>query len=168
MKLFYNTIHIVSKIALPLTFVSALSSCNYSASPHKIITENKGTKPGKENDRGRSGDPEGVSFALLHKNIFATRCKRCHQGSAAPKGLDLSSPEVAYNLLVNKVSSDRPNVLRVSPGENDPSKSYLLAKLISSGEFRKQPRMPLGGNPYLSDEELTAISDWIAEGAKFN
>jgi mono/diheme cytochrome c family protein len=87
--------------------------------------------------------------------IFATRCAKCHspQGlmGPAPEGYLLNSYEGALS------ASDR---VRIVPGQ--PLASELLRRI--RGHAR--PRMPFDGPPYLSDAEITLISDWIAAGAR--
>ena len=91
-------------------------------------------------------------------DIFENSCafSGCHSGSASPKGLDLSE-DFAASSLVGKPSSERPNVLRVKPG--DPVNSYLIMKLRGSGDIDGD-RMPKGGQP-LSDFEIGVIESWI-------
>jgi len=67
----------------------------------------------------------------------------------------------AYDELVNKASTEKPDMLRVNPGK--PDESYLIHKLegrhgIVGG------RMPLASTP-LKEEELSLIRIWIEGGA---
>lgn len=106
----------------------------------------------------------GPSFAQVVDEILGRRgCTlgSCHGGGAG--GLALT-PSVAGNYanLVNVPSSDRPAVLRVTPG--DAANSYLIMKLegTGSGEI-----MPLNAAP-LSATDLNNIKDWINAGAANN
>ena len=86
--------------------------------------------------------------------IFAQRCVKCHTDGgirgAPPEGLRLGT---------------RADILRggermvVVPGV--PAASDVVRRI--KGQSR--PRMPLDGPPFLTDEEIRLISDWIAQGA---
>ena len=52
----------------------------------------------------------------------------------------------------------------VVPGR--PCDSVLVQKISGSPPFGA--RMPLGGPPYLSEDEQQLVRDWIAEGARDN
>jgi hypothetical protein len=48
----------------------------------------------------------------------------------------------------------------VVPG--DPEKSALVLRVMGA----KEPRMPMTGPPWLSDEEVKILESWIKDGAK--
>lgn len=73
-------------------------------------------------------------------------------------GLDLSTHRGA---LAGGVRSGSSNVL---PGR--PCDSVLYKKVSPGPPFGG--RMPLNGPPFLSDEEIGLVHDWIAEGAEDN
>jgi hypothetical protein len=81
----------------------------------------------------------------------------CHGASG---GLSLSSA-VSFSNLVNTPSGGVPAVDRVEPG--DPENSYLIWKLEGRAGIVGS-RMPLGG-PFLSQEQVDLIRDWIEAGA---
>ncbi len=87
--------------------------------------------------------------------IFATRCAKCHTENGlvgpAPEGFLLTSYESTLS------AADR---LRVVPGR--PNASELLRRIRGQA----QPRMPMDGPPYLSEEEIGLIEAWIAGGAR--
>lgn len=83
--------------------------------------------------------------------IFKERCVICHSGEFAPLGLRLDN----YNNLM--AGSDTGPV--VQPGNN------VASSLIQRVEGRKLPRMPLDGPPWLGDEQILLLSDWINAGA---
>lgn len=87
--------------------------------------------------------------------IFATRCAKCHTENGlvgpAPEGFRLTSYESTLS------AADR---LRVVPGR--PNASELLRRIRGQA----QPRMPMDGPPYLTDEEIGLIEAWIAGGAR--
>jgi mono/diheme cytochrome c family protein len=83
--------------------------------------------------------------------LFAERCTLCHAGDGAPLGLRLDDLDSVL------AGSDRGPV--VVPG--DPDASELIARLRGTS----QPRMPLTGPPFLSEEEIAMVAAWIAAGA---
>jgi mono/diheme cytochrome c family protein len=87
--------------------------------------------------------------------ILATRCAKCHTDNGlmgpAPEGYRLTSYEFTLS------SADR---LRVVPGK--PNASELIRRI--RGQAR--PRMPFDGPPYLTNDEIRLIEDWIAQGAR--
>ncbi len=102
-----------------------------------------------------------ATLAHLQETIFGPICARCHTGAAAPRGLRLDSEENSYAFLVNRAADEKPDLLRVNPGK--PDESYVVKKIQGdSGIIGGQ--MPLGG-PYLSNEQVSLIRDWIANGA---
>lgn len=103
-----------------------------------------------------------VSYALdVQAAIFDGPCRRCHYpDSANPiglrrSGLDLSSHAT---LLRGGINSQQTIVVA-----GQPCQSVLYQKLVEGPPFGS--RMPFDGPPYLSDEELARVHDWIAEGA---
>lgn len=87
--------------------------------------------------------------------IFATRCAKCH----SPQGLMGPAPE-GYLLNSYEGALAAGERARIVPGQ--PLASELLRRI--RGHAR--PRMPFDGPPYLSDAEISLISDWIAAGAR--
>src|SRR6056297_2399057 len=83
--------------------------------------------------------------------LFAEHCTLCHGGASPTLGLDLGDLQGALR------GSDRGPV--VVPG--DPEASELVMRLRGTS----QPRMPLTGPPYLDDEQIGLVVDWIAAGA---
>lgn len=97
----------------------------------------------------------GEPVTYLHvAPIFATRCAKCHTGNGlmgpAPEGFKLTSHEATL------ASTER---ARVVPGR--PEASELLRRIRGQA----LPRMPFDGPPYLDDDEIRLIEDWIAQGA---
>lgn len=87
--------------------------------------------------------------------IFASRCVKCHSRhglmGAAPEGLLLDS----YAAIL-----DRDERVRVVPG------SATASELVRRIRGQSQPQMPYDGPPFLSDEEVRLIVDWIDQGAR--
>ena len=88
--------------------------------------------------------------------------QQCHRGGNAPKGLSLEAHRVISD-LVGVPSVEVPSLLRVAPG--DPSGSYLITKLVQSDPRRVGSRMPRNGPPFLSNQQILALKQWISAGA---
>lgn len=82
--------------------------------------------------------------------IFAERCVMCHNGPAAPLGLALDS--------LDGVMKGSTNGSVVVAG--DPAGSELIRRIRGTS----QPRMPMTGPPFLSDDEIALIEQWVAGG----
>ncbi len=87
--------------------------------------------------------------------IFASRCVKCHSAyglmGSAPEGLLLNS----YTAIL-----ERDERVRVVPGASGAS------ELVRRIRGQSQPQMPYDGPPFLSDEEIQLIVDWIDQGAR--
>jgi methionine-rich copper-binding protein CopC len=103
--------------------------------------------------------PLTADFDSIQANVFTPICTVCHAGADAPHGLRLDAAD-SYGLLVGVPSVEVPSVLRVKAG--DPDDSYLIQKL--EGHAAVGARMPLGG-PYLSNDVIAVIRQWITAGA---
>jgi len=117
--------------------------------------------------------PDGaISFSADIQPIFNDNCIICHAGAGAPQGLDLQA-QFSFNNLVGVESKEVTPDLRVNPGNSDPCEggSYLVEKIsgcpLGSGIPRVGVRMPLGG-PFLSEDEILLIMEWIDLGAPNN
>ena len=102
--------------------------------------------------RPRPGEP--VTYAHVAP-IFAQRCAKCH----TDQGLMGPAPE-GYRLTSHGATLQAQERARVVPGR--PSASELVRRV--RGQSR--PRMPLDGPPYLNDDEIRLIEQWIAQGAR--
>lgn len=118
-------------------------------------------------DGGTDDDPLTVtdtpvagSFDDLHQRIIAKRCSGqpglCHNGQFEP---NLSTPAMAYAYLVGRPGLEKPDELRVRPG--DTLHSLLIDKLRNRGVTTQ---MPLGAEP-LEEADITALEAWIDGGA---
>jgi len=92
---------------------------------------------------------ESVDFSQINP-IFQDRCVMCHSGSNAPLSLRLDSLD---SLLQG--SSHGPVVIAGRPAESE-----LILRLKGT----RQPRMPMTGPPYLSEQEVALIEQWILGG----
>lgn len=111
-------------------------------------------------------DTGGIQPTLesIQTNIFDRSCalSGCHVGSNAPQGLDLSAGNAREN-LVDVASREVPSLLRVDP--EDPDDSYLVIKIEGDDQRMLGARMPLNMSA-LSQEKISAVREWIAEGAE--
>jgi mono/diheme cytochrome c family protein len=87
--------------------------------------------------------------------IFQQRCIKCHSDNskleAPPEGLRLSSLDLVLQ------GGDR---LAVLPGNAPMSEIWRRVTGLAD------PRMPFDGPPWLSEEEIRLIRDWIDQGAR--
>jgi len=83
--------------------------------------------------------------------ILRDNCVACHTGDYAPLGLSLDSHA---GLVAGSWNGPV-----IAPG--DPGGSELLRRLRGQSE----PRMPLDGPPFLEDDQIALIADWVAAGA---
>ena len=110
------------------------------------------------------------TFSSIQRDIFQASdssgrpsCVSCHNpngGAFRAVGLDLSTE--GYASLVGVASRQRPNVLRVAPG--DPANSYLIHKIEAQADI-VGTRMPQRG-PFLTDGQVAIIKRWIELGAR--
>lgn len=114
-----------------------------------------------ENGNGDNEPEAGVTLTQLQTNIFTPICSVCHSGGSAPHGLRLDSEDNSYAFLVDRPAEGIPELMRVNPGQAE--QSYIVHKLEGAASI-VGGRMPLGG-PYLSQEQINQVRDWIANGA---
>ena len=87
--------------------------------------------------------------------IFATRCARCH----TENGL-MGGPPEGYRLASYEDTVSSADRVRVVPG--NPAASELLRRIRGQA----LPKMPFDGPPFLTDDEIGMIAQWIADGAR--
>lgn len=104
-------------------------------------------------DRQRPAPGEPVLWSDVEP-IFLKACIKCHSDNsklgAPPEGLRLDSLEAVLK------GGDR---LVLLPG--NPEMSELWRRIVGLSD----PRMPFDGPPWLPDEDIRLIRDWIAQGA---
>jgi len=104
--------------------------------------------------------PAAGSLDDLHQRVIAKRCSGqpglCHNGQFEP---NLSTPAMTYAYLVGRPGLEKPDLLRVKPG--DAARSLLIDKLRNRGVATQ---MPLGAEP-LVEADIAAIEAWINAGA---
>jgi mono/diheme cytochrome c family protein len=87
--------------------------------------------------------------------IFARRCSKCHSAN----GL-LDKPPEGYELTSYQATLSGAERVEVVPGVAEASE--LVRRIRGDAE----PRMPYDGPPYLSDEDIALIVQWIDQGAR--
>lgn len=108
-----------------------------------------------------------VTLTQIQNEVFGPICSGCHSGPTSgnlPSGMNLTSATNSHAALNNVASIQRPAIDRVEP--SDPDNSYLIHKL-EGGPNIVGTRMPQGG-PFLSQETIDKIRQWIADGAPNN
>lgn len=97
--------------------------------------------------------PAGAQAEITYVDIapiLAERCVLCHAGEFAPSGLALDSYEA-----VTRGGANGPVVRAGQPEESE-----LLRRIRGTTE----PRMPMTGPPFLSDDEIGLFEQWVAAG----
>jgi uncharacterized membrane protein len=99
-------------------------------------------------------DDGPITFALVEP-ILARHCVRCHAASGVmgppPEGYRLDSYHEALR------ADERARIVPFAPDASE---------LVRRIRGHALPRMPLDGPPYLDDDAIVLIVDWIAEGAR--
>ncbi len=117
------------------------------------LPEGDATPPPVTADRTRPAPGAPVTFADVEP-IFLKSCIKCHSDNSRlggpPEGLRLTG----YDAILH--GGDR---LVVLPGS--PEASELWRRVAGVAD----PRMPFDGPPWLPDEDIRLIRDWIAQGA---
>ena len=81
--------------------------------------------------------------------LFAERCVMCHSGEDAPLGLRLDSH-------AGVLAGSENGPVAIAGDMNSP----ILQRLRGEAE----PQMPLDGPPFLTEAEITLVSEWIGAG----
>ena len=101
----------------------------------------------------------------IQAGIFTPTCSvaGCHDGggSQLPRSMDLRNEAASRASLAGVASVQVPSLRRVAPG--NASDSYVIRKLEGGPGILGQ-RMPFGG-PYLDQNTINAIREWIDNGA---
>lgn len=97
--------------------------------------------------------PPGLDYATQIQPIFDGECTLCHTEFGGPGGLRMTT----YDAVLDG-GANPPTVLAC-----DCNGSILIQKLGETPPFGI--RMPANGPPYLTDDQVQAICDWIDEGA---
>jgi hypothetical protein len=110
-------------------------------------------------DNADSDPTAEVSFAFQVRPLLARSPGGCNcHGGRPTAGFDLGSFEALRRGGLNS------GELVIVEGK--PCESVFATKLGHTPPFGS--RMPYNGPPFFTDEELTLVRDWIAEGARDN
>jgi hypothetical protein len=109
---------------------------------------------------GGASGPLAANFDSIQANIFEPLCEHCHAGANAPAGLRLDAAN-SYAMLVGVAAVERPNLMRVAPG--DANNSYLIQKLEGTAGIGE--RMP-AGLPAVPQADIDIVRQWITDGAQ--
>ena len=119
--------------------------------------------PSREVCQTADHDPgHDVKFSVEISGIIDEyHCRDCHTPTGkTPIGFEVAGFDLtSYDTL--RAGGVRSGASIVVPGQ--PCQSVLLQKVGAGPPFGS--RMPLDGPPYLEDDDLDVISDWIFEGA---
>jgi len=110
-----------------------------------------------------SGGALTPDLASIQRNVFTPMCTSCHGAAIANQGMRLDEGN-SFASIVNVDSQEISALKRIKPG--DPDNSYLIQKLRGSSTIAGD-RMPLGG-PFLSQDTIDTIAQWVANGAPMN
>ena len=97
----------------------------------------------------RQAQGADISYAQIEP-ILKSRCIVCHSGDSPPVGLHLDS---LSGLLKGSM---RGSIVK----SGKPQDSELIRRLKGAA----QPRMPMTGPPYLTDEQIALFEAWIKQG----
>ena len=87
--------------------------------------------------------------------IFARRCAKCHSDNSI-----MGAPPEGYRLTSHADTVSPRDRVRVIPGH--PAASELVRRIRG----QSLPAMPFDGPPFLDEQEIRLIEDWIAGGAR--
>lgn len=134
-------------------FLSAEETAMFEAWVLAGLPEGTGGAPVAAAPRERPKPGEPVSFADVEP-VFLKTCIKCHSDNSKlgppPEGLRLDSLEAILR------GGERVVII---PG--NPAMSELWRRIVGLAE----ERMPFDGPPWVPDEDIAMIADWIAQGA---
>ncbi|HVG48493.1 MAG TPA: c-type cytochrome domain-containing protein [Rubellimicrobium sp.] len=123
-----------------------------SAAPEAPTGLDEGLAPEPDAADGLPAPGEPVTFADVQP-IFLRRCALCHS-DANPDG-----PQEGLRLdTLSHILAGGERLVLV-PG--NPEASEIVRRV----EGTAQPRMPFNGPPFLTEQQIRVIRDWIAQGA---
>jgi hypothetical protein len=117
---------------------------------------------------------EPATLSELQEDFFTPTCavEGCHGDFLAGRDLNLSDG-ISYGATVD-VAAQEPGYTLVVPGDPDSSLLYLvlLGPIFGDGEDQTQTlgQMPprVGSDPGMTQQQLSAVRSWIADGAQDN
>jgi hypothetical protein len=141
----------------------------------KLVARLAGADPTRPAETEHTLEVE-TSYSADIQPIWTRRCTGCHEKPQLEKGLELVGPAPSRtHRNIVYVYAAEPAIDSVAPlliRPYRPEESYLLRKL--EGVFLGPPvlgsgdRMPRDGPPYLAEDDLRRIRDWVLQGARNN
>lgn len=122
-----------------------------------VVPDSTVTPPPSENQTGNKPTPTPTpvivtaTFASIKENIFLPKCSSCHTEGGSASGVPLNSKE-------DLIESPRELVIPFDTEES----GLLIAIKRPNTDFRRMPPPGLEG---LSSVEISAIEEWIKDGA---
>lgn len=98
------------------------------------------------------------TYTATVEPVVARKCAACHNNASPGSGVSFQKGS-GYDFLVNVASEQKPDMMRVTPG--DTSLSYLAHKISGTHETvgGSGTKMPPSGR--LREAEVEAILTWI-------
>jgi hypothetical protein len=150
---------------------NAMDPIDYNLCPDGPVENVAYPTPGPTCENGglcpvhvRTPIPDDPTWANIYSNVIVSRCggSECHRAGDTSGGLDLGSPDSAYDQLL----AARPNGMpaRIIPG--NPAMSLFYQRLtLACGTSGNCRRMPLGQSA-LPPHDIGVIAQWITNGAR--
>ena len=143
-----------SQPRMPLTGPPWLSDAQVSTLEQWVAAGAPGGEPLPIASKKTRAPEDPLTYAEIAP-ILVGRCAKCHSAN----GL-MGRPPEGYRLDSLAATLDASDRARVVPG--NPGSSELVRRIRGVS----RPRMPFDGPPWLGDEEMRLIEQWIAQGAR--
>ena len=143
-----------SQPRMPLTGPPWLSDGQIATLEQWVAAGAPGGEPLAIPTKKKRGPDDPLTYAEIAP-ILVGRCAKCHSAN----GL-MGRPPEGYRLDSLQVTLDASDRARVVPG--NPGSSELVRRIRGVS----RPRMPFDGPPWLDDEDMRLIEQWIAQGAR--
>jgi hypothetical protein len=101
-----------------------------------------------------------VSYERIQTLVFDQYCISCHGKSPGAGGLLLTTADISYDALVNRVASKNPAKNRVTPSDID--NSFLLDILGNDNNGLTQPHTGF----VTRDDDIILLKEWIKNGCR--
>jgi len=139
--------------AIGLVLMTGTSNIGPLANPYAAAQEAPAQKAGPPDGGVKAREAGSVPGSAAVSAIIAKyNCTVCHGGNEPRAGLSLDDHK-----SMMKGSKRGPVIVPGNPGSSE-----LILRLKGTSE----PRMPFTGPPWLADDEVATIEQWIAAGAK--
>lgn len=148
--------------ALLVSTTTALGGCLADLEPD-VGDLRAGTCQSEDSDPTRSVSYKEDILPIFQRSGLLGGCT-CHQpANRSTSGIDQSGLNLLNYATLRRGGNSSHSTI-VIPG--DPCASVIVQKVSSAPPFGA--RMPPGGPPFMTPEEIGLLRDWIAEGAHDN